>query len=97
MKVTTNKETIVRLKRLSEILETKKNLETEERDLKTALKDIMTELDTNILNAGELTAIVSTRTRVDLNKMKVKIMLGDEQYEECLTSSTYKIFEIKKA
>ncbi len=96
MKTTENKKTIALVDRLSEIIESRKSLETEEREIKSQLKNLMSELDTSILNVGKYVAIISNRVRTDLDKEMVATLLGDK-YKDCLKKSEYQIFEVKKA
>ena len=96
MKTTQNKTIIGLVNRLSEVIETRKSLDTEEKSIKAALKDAMAEFNTNILGAGNYVMIISDRTRSELDKELVKSLLG-EKYDGCIKKSEYQIFEVKKA
>ncbi len=96
MKTTENKKILGLVSRLSEIIESRKTLETEERAIKTDLKAIMAEFGSNVLGAGNYVMVISDRTRFELDKEVVKSLLG-EKYEECIKKTEYQIFEVKKS
>lgn len=96
MKITTSKTTLEKIERYTELNEMMKTITKELGEIKTDLKQIMIESDTNSLSAGQYICVVSTRTRTEVDKEKVKIFLGTK-FESCLKHSLYQIFEVKKA
>ncbi len=96
MKITEKKSTLEKIERYTELNEMMKVMTKELGEIKTDLKNIMIESNTNSLNAGNYICVVTTRTRTEVDKEKVKIMLGTK-FESCLKHSLYQIFEVKKA
>ena|SRR5438552_2101966 len=97
MKTTRKPELIMQLDQLSSIIETRRKLEKEEQKIKKNLKQIMDEMETTILRAGDNLAIISERFRTELNKDELLAYLGDEKMREFESLVQYRIFEIKKA
>lgn len=96
MKSTEKKETIALVERMAEISEAMKDMSEEYATIKTHLKSLMAEMDTNVLGAGRYVMIISNRFRKDLNKELVQALLG-ERYKDCITTAEYQTFEVKKS
>lgn len=96
MKTTENKTIVALVERLSNVLEKKKALELEEKEMKDAIKDILKGFEVNILGAGEYVVVLSDRTRRDVDKQKVKELLGDK-YSEVEKKTEYQTLEVKRA
>lgn len=93
---TTSKKTIAKVERYSALKLQMNELSKEISDLAADLKETMAHLETNILVAGDYAMVISDRERKDLDKDKVKSLLGDD-YNSCLKKVPYKTFEVKKA
>jgi hypothetical protein len=94
MKTTQNKETLELVDNLHWYIEKRKELEREERRLKSRLYDLLD--GSSSLKAGDYLVVVSERERCDINKEKVKSILGNK-YEEVVEVKHYKIMEVKAA
>jgi len=96
MKTTENKTIIGLVERLAGIIEMRRTLEADEKEVKSAIKDILAGFEVNVLGAGDFVVILSDRTRTDVDKKKLKVELG-ERYAEFETKTDYQILEVKKA
>ena len=94
MKTTTNKKTISKVELLEETIRMRRELEKLERSLKSELYDLLGESPN--LKAGNFLVIVSERERTDINRDKVKIILGDK-YDEVLDTKKYKQLDVRVA
>lgn len=82
--------------RFSEIKKTAKALADEEQEIRNEIKEIMNNLETKVLVAGNYAAVITDRARKDLDKEKIQELLGDD-YLDCVIKVSYQIFEVKKA
>lgn len=96
LKITENKRTIALVDRLSEINEVLKALAQEQATIKTDLKALMVEMETNVLGAGKYLLVINDKVRTDLDKAMVQKLLGDK-YADCIKKTDYQTFEVKKA
>ncbi len=96
MRTTENKTIVDLVNRLAGVIEARKTLDSEEKQIKDTLKDIMAGFESNVLGAGNWVVILSHRTRTDLDKAKLKVTLGAD-YELYEKKSEYQTLEIKKA
>lgn len=96
MKVTENKRTLELVSRLSELVENRLKMAKEEKEIKDELRAVLDNLGTRILGAGDYVMVVTDRTRNDMDKEKVKALLGD-QFATVFKQVDYQTFEVKKA
>ena len=94
MKTTINLKTIATVTHLKNVIDQRKKLEKEEKELKKQVYAILGEA--NSMHVGELLVIISDRQRESLDREKVKVLLG-EKFSEVVNTTKYKQLDIKGA
>lgn len=91
---TQNKDKIKKAKELMFLIEKRKEIEKEEQDLKNYFKD---EIQSGVLEAGNIVIMVEEKQRVSLDKEALEIDLGDKvkKYERITVFKQVNVKEIK--
>jgi hypothetical protein len=86
---------MVLLQNLWAIREEKKLLAKREERIKEDVKNLMQ--NEKAIQAGNLICLRSEKSRKDIDKKKLMLILDDEQIEEITKETTYEVLEIKDA
>jgi uncharacterized protein (UPF0335 family) len=90
---TESQSTITLVMRLNQVIEQRKALEKQEKDLKSQVKEVMGMNAT--LEAGDFMVFVEDRTRSDLDKAALAQDFGTEVLAKYMKSSHYEILTVK--
>lgn len=96
MKITHNKKILSKIERFSKLKKALKNLSDEEALLKIEIKNVMVDLDTKVLIAGDYAVAITDRFRTEIDKKMLEQLLG-EDLKHALRMVEYQIFEVKKS
>lgn len=94
MKTTVKKETVEKAFNLLKVIEARKQLEKQEKELKDFFKEELSGL--NSMLAGEILITIADRTRTDIDRKLLVSELGDEakRFEKTMT---YQVMDVKLA
>lgn len=88
------KDKISMVERLATIIDERKSLEKEEKELKTSIKGLMG--DESILEAGNHVVIIGHRSRQDIDKTKLTAEMGMPFVLKYTKVTEYEIVEVKE-
>lgn len=89
---TTNKLIVDSVKQLSYAIQARKVYEKQEKELKTLIKEFMN--GENILDVGEFSVFMQTRTRQGLDTAKLKASLDKDFLKEFEVVTSYEVMDV---